>query len=357
MMPRPCVSSSAEGKSERAGRGKDSRDRRSAKGKGDNAKDPPDAAPPELEENTSVLAAGGSEVFDDFYSSWEACKADGTKWGGRGQGGRGVSRQQAGMSSAVKDVYVEKITLAVGGQELLRETPLRLMHGRCYALLGDNGVGKSSLLYRLSRNQVPGVPPHLVMALVAQEEARAPPTNKSALEWLVALATNSVAAALQREMEALEAALEELDLDGGSAAVATQAHEWAGRIGEIAEEQEELRGHRLRDESEKLLTQMGMSKEQQQSPAAFLSGGQRMRIRVAQAVLCKPDVLLLDEPTNHLDLQAVLWLQAYLLRGRARDDTAGSCGGSGSGGGGGGGAILKRPATVVMVSHASQLLV
>ena len=204
-------------------------------------KEPDPQHEPPQDQAGEMLVAGSGEVLDDFASAWEACKADGTKWGGRGRGGRGVARQQAGMSSAVKDVYIDKITLTVGGHELLQESPLRLVHGRRYALLGDNGVGKSSLLHRIAAGTLPGFPPLLVVALVAQEEASAPPNDLSALDWLVSMTSSTRAAALDRELAAAELALDELDVSGGSEAAASQAHEVATRIAEIEEEQEALR--------------------------------------------------------------------------------------------------------------------
>jgi hypothetical protein len=204
-----------------------------------------------------VLVAGGDEVIDDFASEWERAKADGTKWGGRGRGGRGVARQQAGMSSGVKDVHIPAITLAVGGTELLHECPLRLVHGRRYALLGRNGVGKSSLLHRMASNRIPGFPPHLRVALVAQEEARAPPSGKSALEWLVALLSSSLAATLEAERGNLEEEMEALELASAGGAgtdseAAERAHRCAARLGELEAEEEELRGPRLRRDAEVL---------------------------------------------------------------------------------------------------------
>ena len=115
---------------------------------------------------------------------------------------------------------------------------------------------------------------------------------------------------------------------------------------------------------------MGMSTAQVSHPASLLSGGQRMRIKLAHALLAEADLLLLDEPTNHLDLHALLFLERFLLgRAALAQDSAYPSGdttdaeqrvGDGRGGGGAGGAgrvrkqskeLVKRPGTVVLVSH------
>ena len=171
------------------------------------------------------LAPGyNGAATDDLASAWEQCKADGAKWGGRGRGGRAVARQQASMSTHVRDVYVENFTLMIGGRELLQESQLRLIHGRRYALMGNNGVGKSSLLHRIALGKVPGFPQHLRVALVAQEEARAPPAGKTTSDWLVSLVSTFLAPTLEREKSALEEAMDELDLADGSAESAELAH-------------------------------------------------------------------------------------------------------------------------------------
>lgn len=189
------------------------------------------------------------------------------------------------MSSSVKDVYIPAVTLAVGGVELLHESPLRLVHGRRYALLGQNGIGKSSLLHRISSNRIPGFPAHLRVALVAQEESRAPPAAKSALEWLVALLSSSLADALKEERNELEAEMEALELCDGRAEgvgdplyAADRARDVAARLGELEMEEEEIRGPRLRKSAQDMLVTMGVPPD---ASASFLSGGQRMRVKLS----------------------------------------------------------------------------
>ena len=74
---------------------------------------------------------------DDWSSAWEDCKRLGLKWGGRGRGGRAAGR----MTVQSKDVVLEGCTLTYSGIELLQRTTLRLLHGKCYGLIGRNGVG------------------------------------------------------------------------------------------------------------------------------------------------------------------------------------------------------------------------
>src|SRR2546427_6418225 len=70
----------------------------------------------------------------------------------------------------------------------------------------------------------------------------------------------------------------------------------------------------VRSRAEQLLHGLGFTHEQMGEPVASFSGGWRMRLNLAQALMCPSDLLLLDEPTNHLDLDAVLWLEDWLVR-------------------------------------------
>ena len=87
---------------------------------------------------------------DDFATAWAECRASGRAWGGRGFGGRGVARRYQATSTATRDVLVDNVTMSWGGRELLAPTTLRLVHGHRYVLLGQNGVGKSTLLRRIA---------------------------------------------------------------------------------------------------------------------------------------------------------------------------------------------------------------
>jgi ATPase subunit of ABC transporter with duplicated ATPase domains len=84
------------------------------------------------------------------------------------------------------------------------------------------------------------------------------------------------------------------------------------RLGDIDIELEELTGSLLRVQTEEILRGLGFKDSELACSVAKLSGGWRMRIRLAAALLSQPDILLLDEPTNHLDLAGVVWLQEYI---------------------------------------------
>ncbi|KAJ1481544.1 P-loop containing nucleoside triphosphate hydrolase protein [Baffinella frigidus] len=156
------------------------------------------------------------------------------------------------------------IILAYAGKSLLRSTKLHLARGARYGIVGHNGVGKTTLLNRIAARDISGFPEHINVVYVQHE--------------ILANDEQSVIAYM----------------------LAAQA-----RLG--------LREQNDGDVS-KVLDEMGFSADLQKSAVLELSGGWRMRLALAGAILSKADLLLLDEPTNHLDVNAVAWLSDYLCQ-------------------------------------------
>src|SRR6185503_12789143 len=126
---------------------------------------------------------------------------------------------------------------------------------------------------------------------VAQET---PALDRPALEY--AIDGDTTLRRLERELEAAEAA------NDGT------------HIGELHAALGDADAYTARSRAEQLLHGLGFSHEQIEEPVASFSGGWRMRLNLAQALMCPSDLLLLDEPTNHLDLDAILWLEDWLRR-------------------------------------------
>jgi ATP-binding cassette subfamily F protein 3 len=187
-----------------------------------------------------------------------------------------------------------------GIKPLLENVDLTLNPGDKIGLIGANGAGKSSL-FGLLRGELHAdqgdvfFPQTWRMAYVAQET---PALDRPALEYAI-----DGDATLRR----LEAELAQLESQAESAANGTRIAELHGSLADAD-------AYTVRSRAERLLTGLGFSLEQMQQPVASFSGGWRMRLNLAQALMCPSDLLLLDEPTNHLDLDAILWLEDWLKR-------------------------------------------
>ncbi len=183
-----------------------------------------------------------------------------------------------------------------GPRSLLDNIDLTLHAGWKVGVVGRNGCGKSSLFAAL-RGELDGdageleLPAGIRMASVAQET---PALAEPALDYVLG-GDVELAAALGEEAQALEA--------GDHDAVA-HAHL---RI-------EALNGYDGRARAGRLLHGLGFAPDTHEQPVAEFSGGWRVRLNLARALMAPSELLLLDEPTNHLDLDAVLWLEAWLRR-------------------------------------------
>jgi len=183
-----------------------------------------------------------------------------------------------------------------GSRLLLSDIDLVIQSGWRLGVIGRNGCGKSSMFAAL-QGQVEAdagdldLPAKLRMASVAQETPALP---DPAIEYVMA-GDEELAAALRDELDA--------DARGDTEAMARAHH----RI-------EELHGYDARARAGRLLHGLGFAPETHETPVKEFSGGWRVRLNLARALMCPSDLLLLDEPTNHLDLDAVLWLEEWLRR-------------------------------------------
>ena len=193
-------------------------------------------------------------------------------------------------------ITLKGVTLRRGTKVLLEGATVALNPGEKIGLVGRNGAGKSSLFALLSGvlHEDAGefqIPPTWRMAQVAQEM---PETGESATDFVIAGDTRLMAA--QAEVHAAEAAG-----DGERMGHAYAALHDAG-------------AHDAQARAQALILGLGFQVDELCRPVNSFSGGWRMRLQLARALMCPSDLLLLDEPTNHLDLDALVWLEAWLQR-------------------------------------------
>ncbi|WP_295999887.1 ATP-binding cassette domain-containing protein [Rugamonas sp.] len=187
-----------------------------------------------------------------------------------------------------------------GIKPLLEQVDITLNPGDKIGLIGANGAGKSSLFAMLRGELHPDqgeidFPAKWRMAYVAQET---PPLERAALDY--AIDGDITLRKLEEELARLES--EPATTENGIA------------IGEIYSALADADAYTVQSRGEQLLLGLGFSLDQMQQPVASFSGGWRMRLNLAQALMCPSDLLLLDEPTNHLDLDAIIWLEDWLKR-------------------------------------------
>jgi ATP-binding cassette subfamily F protein 3 len=197
-------------------------------------------------------------------------------------------------------IRFQQVTLARGIKPLLDNVDVTLNPGDKIGLIGANGAGKSSL-FGLLRGELHAdlgsidFPSKWRMAYVAQET---PALDRPALEY--AIDGDVTLRRLEDELAFLESEPE------------TSANGLL--IGDLYSALADADAYTVRSRGEQLLTGLGFTLDQMQQPVASFSGGWRMRLNLAQALMCPSDLLLLDEPTNHLDLDAIIWLEDWLKR-------------------------------------------
>ena len=193
-------------------------------------------------------------------------------------------------------ITLRNLQLRRGAKIVLDGVNVNVNPGEKVGLVGRNGAGKSSLFAllagRLQADQGDfEIPARWRLGEVAQHM---PETDDAATDFV--LQGDLPLMEAQRELDAAEAA------DDGAAMA--EAHMKIGEVG----------GFDARARAQALLMGLGFKAEQVEAPVNSFSGGWRMRLQLARALMCPADLLLLDEPTNHLDLDALVWLEAWLQR-------------------------------------------
>lgn len=197
-------------------------------------------------------------------------------------------------------IRLQQLSLMRGTKPLFENTDLTLNPGDKIGLIGANGAGKSTLFGMLRDELHPDqgsidFPRNWRVAYVAQET---PALERPAVEY--AIDGDTTLRKLEKELAEVEA---------------MQDQEAAGhRMGELYGLLADADAYTVRSRGEQLLAGLGFSQDQMMQPVSSFSGGWRMRLNLAQALMCPSDLLLLDEPTNHLDLDAIIWLEDWLKR-------------------------------------------
>ena len=193
-------------------------------------------------------------------------------------------------------IRFSNISLIRGTKVLLEGADAVLNPGDRIGLIGANGSGKSSL-FAVLRGELhtdkgdAEFPPQWRVAHVAQET---PALDRPAVEY--AIDGDTTLRSLEKKLSQAEE-----DNDGHM-------------IGEIYAALTDADAYTARPRAEQLLVGLGFKHEELEMPVSSFSGGWRMRLNLAQALMCPSDLLLLDEPTNHLDLDAILWVEDWLKR-------------------------------------------
>ncbi|MEX6663888.1 ATP-binding cassette domain-containing protein [Pseudomonas sp. W2-17] len=191
-------------------------------------------------------------------------------------------------------IRLQSLTLQRGPQRLLEDAELTLHAGQKAGLIGANGAGKSSLFALLRGELTPDNGDCLLPA-----------------DWRIAH--------MRQEVDTLDRVAVDYVLDGDLRLRQVQHDLAAAEVSQDGAAQARLHseldsadGYTADARARKLLAGLGFTNEQMERQVSDFSGGWRMRLNLAQALMCPSDLLLLDEPTNHLDLDAILWLEDWL---------------------------------------------
>ena len=198
-------------------------------------------------------------------------------------------------------ISANNITLRVGKKALFEDVNIKFTEGNCYGLIGANGAGKSTFLKILSGQLEPTngdvvITPGQRLSFLQQDHFKY--DAYTVLDTVIM--GNQRLYEIMREKDAIYAKADFTDEDGI-------------RASELEGEFAEMNGWEAESDAATLLNGLGIDTEFHYSQMADLTGSQKVKVLLAQALFGNPDILLLDEPTNHLDLPAIEWLEEFLI--------------------------------------------
>ena len=215
------------------------------------------------------------------------------------------------------DINIPTFTLHIGGKTLLDDATLKINFGHRYCLIGRNGIGKTTLLNHIVRKEIDGVPKNIQIVHVEQEII----CNDNILIDEI-LSCDIERSKLLKESEEINTNIQKTNNE-------KEIKLLSDKLVQINKKLEEIDANQAENNAKFILLGLGFKEEDFKKKTKNFSGGWQMRIALAKALFVKPDLLLLDEPTNHLDMNAVMWLEDYLI---------------------------KWPYTLVIVSHARDFI-
>jgi ATP-binding cassette subfamily F protein 3 len=210
-------------------------------------------------------------------------------------------------------ISVSSLTLSFGDVDILKNVSFSLNEGDKLGIVGVNGAGKTSLFRVISGEYAPTeggvfVSRDRSFGYLRQDEAVDPAFgNVTLLDYMLSM--HEELRETERELSDTELAIAEADAEGDEARLLSLS----AKLSRLHEMYAASGGLSYKNKAKSMLSHLGFGEEEHGRPISSLSGGQHTRLALARLLATEPDILLLDEPTNHLDIDALLWLEDFLV--------------------------------------------
>ncbi|MFZ4402648.1 MAG: ABC-F family ATP-binding cassette domain-containing protein [Pseudobdellovibrionaceae bacterium] len=197
-------------------------------------------------------------------------------------------------------ITVSDVSLRFGAKKLFEDVNVKFTPGNCYGLIGGNGAGKTTFLKVLAREIEPNtgnifIPSDLRLSVLKQDHYA---YDMHTVIKTVLMGNHK----LYQVMEQKEALYSKPDFSEADGLLATELESLFA----------DMNGWEAESEAATMLANLGINEDFHQKQMSELTGGEKVKVLLAQALFGQPDILLLDEPTNHLDIGAVQWLETFL---------------------------------------------